>query len=64
MLIVIKNATIRDNICFGRPFEEERYWKAVRDTCLDPDLQMLPNYDLTEVGEKARPDMRCVLFDD
>ncbi|KAF8558202.1 ABC transporter [Imleria badia] len=49
----IQNATIRENICFGRPFEEERYWKAVRDSCLEPDLQMLPSYDLTEVGEKG-----------
>ncbi|KAG1825133.1 ABC transporter [Suillus variegatus] len=44
----IQNATIRENICFGRPFEEERYWQAVRDACLEPDLEMLPNYDLTE----------------
>ncbi|KAF9223499.1 ABC transporter [Gyrodon lividus] len=49
----IQNATIRDNICFGRPFEEERYWKAVRDSSLEPDLDMLPSYDLTEVGEKG-----------
>ncbi|KAH7925483.1 ABC transporter [Leucogyrophana mollusca] len=49
----IQNATIRENVCFGRPFEEERYWKAVRDACLEPDLDMLPNYDLTEVGEKG-----------
>ncbi|KAG1821831.1 ABC transporter [Suillus subaureus] len=49
----IQNTTIRENICFGRPFEEERYWKAVRDACLEPDLDMLPNYDLTEVGEKG-----------
>ncbi|KAG1785703.1 ABC transporter [Suillus plorans] len=49
----IQNATIRENICFGRPFEEEHYWKAVRDACLEPDLEMLPNYDLTEVGEKG-----------
>ena len=50
---LIQNATIRENICFGRPFEEERYWKAVRDSCLEPDLQMLPSYDLTEVGKKG-----------
>ncbi|KAI0303610.1 ABC transporter [Multifurca ochricompacta] len=24
----IQNGTIRENICFGRPFEAERYWKA------------------------------------
>ncbi|KAF8907317.1 ABC transporter [Gymnopilus junonius] len=49
----IQNATIRENICFGRPFEEDRYWKAIRDSCLEPDLEMLPNGDMTEVGEKG-----------
>ncbi|KAG6854376.1 hypothetical protein C0991_007367 [Blastosporella zonata] len=49
----IQNATIRENICFGRPFEEERYWKAINYSCLGPDLEMLPNGDLTEVGEKG-----------
>ncbi|KZV74003.1 ABC transporter [Peniophora sp. CONT] len=49
----IQNATIRENICFGRPFEEERYWKAVNDACLDADLDVLPAGDMTEVGEKG-----------
>ncbi|KAH8995028.1 ABC transporter [Lactarius akahatsu] len=44
----IQNATIRDNICFGRAFEAERYWKAVHDACLEPDLDVLPNGDMTE----------------
>ncbi|KAL1740116.1 P-loop containing nucleoside triphosphate hydrolase protein [Schizophyllum fasciatum] len=49
----IQNATIRENICFGRPFEEKKYWAAVHDACLEPDLDMLPNGDMTEVGEKG-----------
>ncbi|KAG6861355.1 hypothetical protein C0995_001088 [Termitomyces sp. Mi166 len=49
----IQNATIRENICFGRAFEQEKYWKAVNDSCLGPDLEMLPNGDLTEVGERG-----------
>ncbi|EIW84207.1 ABC transporter [Coniophora puteana RWD-64-598 SS2] len=49
----IQNATIRENILFGQPFDEDRYWHAVRASCLEPDLDMLPNYDLTEVGEKG-----------
>ncbi|TCD64284.1 hypothetical protein EIP91_004292 [Steccherinum ochraceum] len=49
----IQNATVRDNICFGRPFEEERYWKAVQDACLETDLEMLPHGDMTEVGERG-----------
>jgi ABC-type multidrug transport system fused ATPase/permease subunit len=48
-----QNATIRENVCFGRPFEEGRYWNAIRDSCLEPDLDMLPHGDLTEVGEKV-----------
>ena len=50
----IQNATIRDNITFGRPFDEARYWKAVKDSCLESDLDVLPNGDMTEVGEKVR----------
>ncbi|TFK72957.1 ABC transporter [Pluteus cervinus] len=49
----IQNATIRENICFGRPFEEARYWRAVKDACLEPDLAMLPYGDMTEVGERG-----------
>ncbi|KAI0260131.1 putative ATP-binding cassette transporter protein YOR1 [Gloeopeniophorella convolvens] len=49
----IQNATIRENICFGRSFEPERYWKAVHDACLEADLDVLPNGDMTEVGEKG-----------
>ncbi|OSD06330.1 P-loop containing nucleoside triphosphate hydrolase protein [Trametes coccinea BRFM310] len=49
----IQNATVRDNILFGRPFDEQRYWKAVRDACLEADLELLPNGDLTEVGERG-----------
>ncbi|KAG2737734.1 P-loop containing nucleoside triphosphate hydrolase protein, partial [Suillus brevipes Sb2] len=45
----IQNKTIRENFCFG-PFEEECYCK--RDACLEPDLEILPYYDLTEVWEK------------
>lgn len=50
----IQNATIRDNITFGRPFDEKKYWKAVHDACLETDIDMMPNGDLTEVGERVR----------
>ncbi|KAI0822453.1 P-loop containing nucleoside triphosphate hydrolase protein [Trametes gibbosa] len=49
----IQNATVRDNIIFGRPFDEERYLKAVHDACLEADLELLPNGDMTEVGERG-----------
>ena len=30
-----------------------KYWEAVRDSCLEPDLEMLPHGDATEVGERV-----------
>ncbi|KAI0283629.1 ABC transporter [Russula aff. rugulosa BPL654] len=49
----MQNATIRENICFGRPFEAARYWKVVHDACLEADLDVLPNGDMTEIGERG-----------
>ncbi|KAL7424431.1 ATP-binding cassette transporter yor1 [Cryptotrichosporon argae] len=49
----IQNATVRENILFGQPWDEERYWDAVRDSCLEPDLELLDDGDGTEIGEKG-----------
>lgn len=49
----IQNATLRDNITFGQPFDEDRYWRIIEIACLLPDLQLLPDGDLTEIGEKG-----------
>ncbi|KAF5370179.1 hypothetical protein D9757_010634 [Collybiopsis confluens] len=49
----IMNATLRNNILFGQPFEETKYWTVLERSCLIPDLQMLPDGDLTEIGEKG-----------
>ncbi|CAE7132182.1 unnamed protein product, partial [Rhizoctonia solani] len=49
----IQSATVRDNIVFGREFDEARYSEAIRVACLQSDLDMLPSGDLTEVGEKG-----------
>ena len=35
-----QSATIRDNILFGAPYEEERYQSVVRDCCLLPDFEV------------------------
>ena len=37
------------NILFGGPFDEERYWKVINDTCLLPDIRLLTDSDLTEM---------------
>ena len=43
----------RDNIVFGQPWDEDRYWMCIEKACLLPDLQVLPDGDLTEIGEKG-----------
>ncbi|XP_051974491.1 ATP-binding cassette sub-family C member 9-like isoform X1 [Xyrauchen texanus] len=47
------NATVEDNIIFGSPFNKQRY-KAVIDACsLQPDIDILPFGDQTEIGERG-----------
>jgi ABC-type multidrug transport system fused ATPase/permease subunit len=41
----------RENITFGHDFDEDKYWRAVKDASLLPDLLVLPDGDLTEVLE-------------
>uniref|UniRef100_A0A672Z756 ATP-binding cassette sub-family C member 5 n=1 Tax=Sphaeramia orbicularis TaxID=375764 RepID=A0A672Z756_9TELE len=49
----ILNATLRDNILFGREYQEDRYQSVLSVCCLRPDLTLLPNADLTEIGERG-----------
>ncbi|KDO28325.1 hypothetical protein SPRG_06375 [Saprolegnia parasitica CBS 223.65] len=49
----IQNASVRANITFGLPFEAAKYADAVRVSCLEPDLRVLPHGDSTEIGEKG-----------
>ncbi|XP_022092710.1 multidrug resistance-associated protein 1-like [Acanthaster planci] len=49
----IQNATLRDNITFGKPLQEDRYQTVIEACALVPDLDMLPGGDLTEIGEKG-----------
>ncbi|KAL8248288.1 hypothetical protein R6Q59_005156 [Mikania micrantha] len=49
----IFNATVRDNILFGSPFEPAKYEKTLDVTALHHDLELLPGGDLTEIGERG-----------
>ncbi|XP_066489434.1 ATP-binding cassette sub-family C member 9 isoform X3 [Tiliqua scincoides] len=47
------NATVEENIIFGSPFNKQRY-KTVTDACsLQPDIDLLPFGDQTEIGERG-----------
>ncbi|CAL8071482.1 unnamed protein product [Orchesella dallaii] len=47
------NASVRDNILFGKPFKPGRYKKVIQACALQPDIDILPENDLTEIGQKG-----------
>ena len=49
----IQNASVKENILFGKDYNS-KWYNAVVDACaLRPDFEMLPNADLTEIGERG-----------
>ncbi|KAH6689594.1 ABC transporter [Plectosphaerella plurivora] len=49
----IQNATVRDNIVFGKELDREWYSEVIDACALRPDLAMLPQGDYTEIGERG-----------
>ena len=49
----LMNATIRDNILFGKEFDQIWYNEVLDACCLTTDLQILSHGDVTEVGERG-----------
>jgi len=47
------NGTLRENILFGQPFRPRRYGRIIEACSLQPDIDILPGKDLTEIGEKG-----------
>ena len=47
------NGSIKDNILFGLPFDQERYDTALRFCALFADLDQFPSRDDTEIGERG-----------
>ena len=45
--------TMRDNILFGEPFEEDWYNDVTEVCCLTEDIDKLPYGDLSLVGERG-----------
>lgn len=57
----IMNATLRDNVLFGREENEGRFRDIIEACSLVHDLEMLPNGEMTEIGEKGI-NLRCGNF--
>ncbi|KAF5377185.1 hypothetical protein D9615_006331 [Tricholomella constricta] len=49
----VQNETIKENIVFGAPFDEDRYKKVLYQCSLERDLTLFEAGDQTEVGEKG-----------
>ncbi|KAF9985753.1 hypothetical protein BGZ65_010009, partial [Modicella reniformis] len=49
----IMNETLRANIVFGNPYDPVYYQKTIDACCLQPDFDMLPGGDMTEIGERG-----------
>jgi len=49
----IQNTTVRQNVVFGKHFDE-KWYNTVIDACaLRPDLEIFPSGDMTEIGERG-----------
>ncbi|XP_059046550.1 multidrug resistance-associated protein 1 isoform X2 [Achroia grisella] len=49
----IQNATLQDNILFGKPLDKYKYNNVISVCALKTDFDMLPGGDQTEIGEKG-----------
>ncbi|GMF05169.1 unnamed protein product [Ambrosiozyma monospora] len=49
----IQNATVRENIVFGLPFDQQKYSQVVDACCLASDFKQLIDGEFTFVGEKG-----------
>ncbi|CAG8714664.1 19313_t:CDS:2, partial [Dentiscutata erythropus] len=49
----LQNASIRDNVLFGLPYNENRYNQVIKVCALEKDFQILDDGDMTEIGEKG-----------
>ncbi|KAJ1986256.1 hypothetical protein EDC05_006361, partial [Coemansia umbellata] len=49
----LRNATIRENIIFGEPYNRDRYEAVLHACALKPDLRILKAGDMSEIGERG-----------
>ncbi|KAI1326944.1 P-loop containing nucleoside triphosphate hydrolase protein [Xylariaceae sp. FL0255] len=46
----IENATVKDNVLFGLPYDEQRYKKTIEVCALTKDIEMFTDGEETEIG--------------
>nr|XP_034174731.1 multidrug resistance-associated protein 1 isoform X3 [Osmia lignaria] len=49
----IQNASLQNNVLFGKPLNKNLYDRVIEACALNPDLKVLPAGDQTEIGEKG-----------
>ncbi|GME97295.1 unnamed protein product [Ambrosiozyma monospora] len=49
----VQNASVRENITFGLPYDKKKYDTVVSCCCLNDDFKQLPGSDMTQVGERG-----------
>ncbi|EAT34557.1 AAEL013215-PA, partial [Aedes aegypti] len=47
------NANVRENILFGEPFRPKRYNRVLKVCALKPDIELMPDGDMSEIGERG-----------
>lgn len=53
LVVTFSWRTVRENITFGRKFDENKYNDVLAASALSQDLNALPSGDLTEIGEQV-----------
>jgi ABC-type transport system involved in cytochrome bd biosynthesis fused ATPase/permease subunit len=48
----LRHQSIKDNILFGYPFDQDRYDAVLEACALGPDLDILEDGDATEIGAR------------
>lgn len=48
----LRHQSIKDNILFGYPLDEQRYKDVIECCALKPDLEVLEDGDATEIGAR------------
>ncbi|KAI9205946.1 P-loop containing nucleoside triphosphate hydrolase protein [Polychytrium aggregatum] len=49
----IQNATLEDNITFGKPYDEAKFARTIDSCCLQHDIGILPDGVHTQIGERG-----------